>query len=1348
MGHNILSEIVYLFESEPFDPSSGEIKNVNFSQGLLTEGDLDTDDPYPVRLSQAFTHETSIFDANIPGSTTISIGSSTVNNADGRFDHILNYSWDTRSVTIKKGIRGQPYASYATEFVGSILEVIADQTNLVFTLRDNSHKLIKLVQTNKYSGAGGKHGSADLREKPKPLLFGPTRNLAPVWLDSALLTSQIHDGPVVSVDAVYDRGIPLGFNANFATYELLIAATIPPGYYGTCLAEGYLRLGAPPDGAVTVDATGEYSTATSLPELAKEVLLDRLELVSGDLDESSFDEAALDAPYAYEGLYFQTPEFQGDEFLETIASAINGFWYVSKLGLITLRQFRFRDPEVTVREEDLMSLGKASSPHPIHKVRVNYAKNPTVLGPSEFVIPRQTFNGFLTKPIHRVDATAGSPSYAGAGEFKVFLNDTQINDLEQVQFRVRDGQTWITIDPLGVITVTDPGSNTASAVLRANIGEFYIDEEFTVIKDVAAPYQSLILSLSADRFVFDNTGAPDPTSQVITITPSGSNVTNPVTYFAEDNLGQDVAITGGNQLSIANVSNSPLTSFVELTATDSAGIQQKRRIPIQHGDDAYAAGVLGALSAANKAITVFYQNDAPVSGMAVDDIWVDTNDANKMYRWTGSTWAAISDTRIVDALTQAAGAQATADGKIKTFFTESTPTATAVGDLWYKPSTKSLFRWDGADWLDAVATFGATAGSSLFNSGGSTLSDSQVQNSAVTMNPDGSISGAGGGQATLPGMGFLGELGATGSENLIINGFLASSALSGWSIPGSSAATWTASSTGDPVPAYLRATVNTPSVVSSYKVNGGDTPAAISVRPGEIILFSWYQRSDLINSNNARLTYRIQQKDAAGVVTNGTSTIVQVSVANVWQKKTVLYVVPDNTAKIWFEFGFVVSTGATYVDAGGFRASRSEEGATYTKDKGEWAAATLYKVGDFVQYNGSSFIATVEHTSDTNFPPGHTSNTQFEILAIQGRATEIRWKRSATQPSTPTGNSPTGWTTSIPSGSDPLWQTTAIKDGLGNLIGNWSTPISALGLVNRGPYSSSTTYYMNDAVTYNGGSYVAIQNNFSNQAPSGTAQANTYWDVLAAPGETAGGGSQNITLTLNQTVNGTTNLRSLADAQGYTGGDLTLTVNISGTYRGTNSGHGIRTGTFPTNKTIAITINAQATAVVDGGGGRGGDGMVNGSTGGDAFYIEHNVSGGLIRTAGSVIRGGGGGGGGGTSIEGSFIIQGGAGGGGGFPNGGGGSGLEGSQKDVETGFWSPNGVFGPNGGGGTTSGGGAGGNPSGTERDGGAGGGAATAGTAGGGSGGGDGGAAGYAVRKNGKTCNVTGSGTITGTVA
>jgi hypothetical protein len=334
----------------------------------------------------------------------------------------------------------------------------------------------------------------------------------------------------------------------------------------------------------------------------------------------------------------------------------------------------------------------------------------------------------------------------------------------------------------------------------------------------------------------------------------------------------------------------------------------------------------------------------------------------------------------------------------------------------------------------------------------------------------------------------------------------------------------------------------------------------------------------------------------------------------------------------------------------------------------------------------------------------------------------------------------------------------------------WSTPALIAGQLVPVAYNSSSTYYQYQTVTYNGGTYMLTVASSTGNPPSGTSANNSYWSVLAAPGEAGPPATPpaGFSTTINiATGTGLINLRTLANTAGYTGsGNATITYNVQG-HRYGNAGTGaggaggvaIETGTWPSStNTIALTLNVQSGIEVRGGGGGGSSGGPGGA-GGDAINCQEN----LTITNSGAIRGGGGGGGAGAWAYGGGpfgeeSIPGG-GGGGGYPNGAGGTAGEGSY------YYDPMGedppeegpIPGNAGSAGTTGGGGSGGaGVSGyasgkSSGAGGNGGGAGAAGSNGAvnsqSQAGFTGGAAGYAVRKTGKTVT-NATGTYSGTWA
>jgi hypothetical protein len=96
----------------------------------------------------------------------------------------------------------------------------------------------------------------------------------------------------------------------------------------------------------------------------------------------------------------------------------------------------------------------------------------------------------------------------------------------------------------------------------------------------------------------------------------------------------------------------------------------------------------------------YYQATMPASGMTEGDLWFDTDDGYKLYYYTGSAWTSVQDTAIAAAQSAATAAQTTADGKNKVFRQTSAPTASAAGDLWFDTDDDNrIYRWSGSAWV-------------------------------------------------------------------------------------------------------------------------------------------------------------------------------------------------------------------------------------------------------------------------------------------------------------------------------------------------------------------------------------------------------------------------------------------------------------------------------------------------------------------------------------------------------------------------------------------------------------------------------------------------------------------------
>lgn len=221
-----------------------------------------------------------------------------IDNADGLQDGTADLAIDGRAATIKRGLRTDPYSSFVRLFRGAGVKWERTTNALRLALRGRDYLLETPLQPNLYAGTGGAEGGAELKGKPKPLVFGIVRDFGAVAVDTAKLIYQLHDGPVFAIDAVYDRAQALTFDADYAAYAALAAATIPAGRYATCVAAGHIRLGGTPVGLVTADLRGDAAPewggyTANAANIARRILLARAGLGSADLDETGIEATAF-----------------------------------------------------------------------------------------------------------------------------------------------------------------------------------------------------------------------------------------------------------------------------------------------------------------------------------------------------------------------------------------------------------------------------------------------------------------------------------------------------------------------------------------------------------------------------------------------------------------------------------------------------------------------------------------------------------------------------------------------------------------------------------------------------------------------------------------------------------------------------------------------------------------------------------------------------------------------------------------------------------------------------------------------------------------------------------------------
>lgn len=240
-------------------PATGSAVYVATEQYATLVSDSRPSIPFNATMEHAPRFKRSIKSGDGFGKMSSGFGDLTIQNAGGEYDTLLASPLDGARVICKLGWRGISYDRFITIFDGQVDTAESPTIDtIVFHFQDDNKRLEVLAQPNIYGGTGGIDGDANVKGKRKPILLGTGANMSAVLIDATNLVYQWHDGITENVYLVYDRGVALPVNAtpDYANYAALIAATISPGRYATCKALGIFRLGAKPDGVVTITATG------------------------------------------------------------------------------------------------------------------------------------------------------------------------------------------------------------------------------------------------------------------------------------------------------------------------------------------------------------------------------------------------------------------------------------------------------------------------------------------------------------------------------------------------------------------------------------------------------------------------------------------------------------------------------------------------------------------------------------------------------------------------------------------------------------------------------------------------------------------------------------------------------------------------------------------------------------------------------------------------------------------------------------------------------------------------------------------------------------------------------------
>jgi len=343
--------MIYLVEFDAYNLVTGAVEKQRFgTHGYVTSPtDTPANTAFDERVKQPGKYERTTFsNGTTSGEPDVTFGFIELANAEGSLDYLARCAVDGRTLAIY-GLEAvdSAWSTRTLLFAGTMEQVELSWTTVTIRIRDRLFDFKKPLQPTLYLGtttAGGQNTAEgnldDLKDKPKPLLFGAAFNFSPVLANRFDLIYQVTSRTFNSGIVVRDNGVPLTFTQNYDTIQALRTATMTGGQYATATALGLFRIGAKPAGQITVDATegasGQRSAARNVQRL--------LEFMG--LPTTAYSVADLNALHALNpadiGIWIGAGEAERLEIISQLLDGIGATCVPDRLGV--LRFFRIDAP--------------------------------------------------------------------------------------------------------------------------------------------------------------------------------------------------------------------------------------------------------------------------------------------------------------------------------------------------------------------------------------------------------------------------------------------------------------------------------------------------------------------------------------------------------------------------------------------------------------------------------------------------------------------------------------------------------------------------------------------------------------------------------------------------------------------------------------------------------------------------------------------------------------------------------------------------------------------------------------------------------------------------------------------
>jgi hypothetical protein len=373
--------MIIAIEVEAYHLADGRIDTLRFSEsGFVTRPDDAPANAWfePVIKTAPSLSRLLFDDAGTYGATKVTIGNVQLVNEGGDLDYLLtDYAFDGRRFTVRIGDIDTPFSRWLVVMTGTLSDVAADGTAVDLIIQDRLADLA-LGDWPTYAGnnvaPNGLEGTADdLKDQPKPRVYGAVLNVTPKAVNTSKLIYQVSD-EACTVSTAYDNGVALTRGADYASTADMLASA-PSAAQFRCFA-GYFRLGSAPSGTVTCDAaTVAVRAADLLVAIALDAGVPASDIVQADVDALNVAAGSRVGVWADSS---PTPQ----SLMDTVAGSVGAWYGFDRLS--QLRMGRLDAPAgapLFVWGEDIQETVQPSSGGvPAWSVSVRYAHNYTVQG--------------------------------------------------------------------------------------------------------------------------------------------------------------------------------------------------------------------------------------------------------------------------------------------------------------------------------------------------------------------------------------------------------------------------------------------------------------------------------------------------------------------------------------------------------------------------------------------------------------------------------------------------------------------------------------------------------------------------------------------------------------------------------------------------------------------------------------------------------------------------------------------------------------------------------------------------------------------------------------------------------